>query len=34
MQELLSRENQGKEPEDWSITCCLFAPYAPDENPV
>lgn len=34
MQELLIRDNFGKEPEDWSITCCLFAPYAPEENPV
>lgn len=34
MQQFLAQENQGKPPEDWSITCCLFAPYAPEENPV
>ena len=34
MQQLLIRENTGKSREDWSITCHLFAPYAPDENPV
>ena len=34
MQPFLTQENQGQSPEDWSITCCLFAPYAPEENPV
>lgn len=34
MQEFLAQENQGKDAKDWEITCCLFAPYAPKENPV
>ena len=34
MQQFLAQENQGKLPQDWSITCFLFAPYAPEENPV
>lgn len=34
LKKLLARENSGKPPEDWSIICHLFAPYAPEENPV
>jgi transposase len=34
VKKLLAIENEGKEKEDWSITCHLFAPYAPEENPV
>lgn len=34
MQKFLTEQNEGKEPKDWWITCCLFAPYAPEENPV
>ena len=34
MQRFLSLENGEKEPKNWPITCHLFAPYAPDENPV
>ena len=30
---LLATEKEGKEKKDWSITCHLFAPYAPEENP-
>ena len=30
----LSLVNRDKEPETWSITCILFAPYAPEQNPV
>lgn len=30
----LSSVNADKEPEDWSITCILFAPNAPEQNPV
>jgi transposase len=26
--------NGEKEPDDWSITCILFAPNAPQQNPV
>jgi len=26
--------NQGLEEKDWKVTCMLFAPYAPDQNPV
>ena len=34
MKKLLAIENEEKRPEEWSITCQLFAPYAPAENPV
>jgi transposase len=34
MQQLLSKENDGKPQSSWSITCCLFGPYGPEENPV
>ena len=34
MRELLLEQNEGKEQKDWLITCELFAPYAPEENPV
>jgi len=30
----LSSVNRDKEPDDWSITCILFAPNAPEQNPV
>jgi transposase len=34
MQEFLAKENQDLSSEDWRVTCCLFAPYSPQENPV
>lgn len=34
MQNFLKEINQDKTENDWLITCCLFAPYAPEENPV
>lgn len=34
MQQFLQKENQNLDSEDWRVTCCLFAPYAPQENPV
>ena len=34
MQKFLSEINQNLEPEEWKITCELFAPYAPEENPI
>ena len=34
MQEFLSEINQNLEPKKWKITCELFAPYAPEENPI
>jgi transposase len=34
VKKLLTTENEGKAKEDWSIICHLFAPYAPEENPV
>ena len=34
MQEFLSEINQNLEPKEWKITCELFAPYAPEENPI
>jgi putative transposase len=30
----LSSVNYDKEPKNWSITCILFAPNAPEQNPV
>ena len=32
--DFLSTVNSDKEPENWSITCILFAPNAPQQNPV
>jgi len=34
MQTFLQEVNQGLSQEDWKITCYLFAPYAPQENPI
>jgi putative transposase len=34
IQAYLSTVNQGLEEEDWKVTCLLFAPNAPDQNPV
>lgn len=34
MRELLKTINQGLTPEEWKVTCHLFAPYAPEENPI
>lgn len=34
MRELLKQLNQDLEPENWKVTCHLFAPYAPEENPI
>ena len=34
MQELLAELNKGLAPEYWKITCHLFAPYAPEKNPI
>jgi putative transposase len=30
----LNKVNQGLEKKDWKVTCLLFAPNAPDQNPV
>jgi transposase len=30
----LNQVNEGLEEKDWKITCLLFAPNAPDQNPV
>jgi putative transposase len=30
----LSEVNKGLEKKDWKVTCILFAPHAPDQNPV
>jgi transposase len=32
--EFFSKTNEGLAPSEWKITCELFAPYAPEENPV
>ena len=34
VQAYLSQVNQGLEEKDWKVTCLLFAPNAPDQNPV
>ncbi len=34
MKNFLAQQNEGLSPEKWKITCCRFAPYAPQENPV
>lgn len=34
MRELLKKVNQDLGQEDWKVTCHLFAPYAPEENPI
>ena len=34
MPEFLREVNQGLEKSDWMITCELFAPHAPEQNPV
>ena len=34
MQQFLSKQNDGLLKSEWEITCELFAPYAPEENPV
>ncbi|MEG4089419.1 MULTISPECIES: hypothetical protein [unclassified Microcoleus] len=30
----LAKQNEGLAPLEWKITCELFAPYAPEENPI
>jgi putative transposase len=32
--DFLASVNSDKEPSDWSITCILFAPNSPQQNPV
>lgn len=34
MRTYLEQINKGLEPKDWKITCELFAPNAPEQNPV
>jgi transposase len=34
MIEYLQQLNAGREPEAWLITCVLFAPNAPEQNPI
>jgi transposase len=34
MQTFLARENAGCAEEDWKVTCLLFAPNAPEQNPT
>lgn len=34
MRAYLEQINKGLEPKDWKITCELFAPNAPEQNPV
>jgi transposase len=34
MQSFLAQENAGLAEEDWKITCVLFAPNAPEQNPL
>ena len=34
VQTYLKKVNQGLDEKDWKVTCWLFAPNAPDQNPV
>ncbi len=34
MQKFLGKQNEGLAKSEWKITCGLFTPYAPEENPV
>ena len=34
VQSYLNKVNQGLEEKDWKVKCILFAPNAPDQNPV
>jgi transposase len=34
MLEYLQQLNAGREPETWLVTCVLFAPNAPEQNPI
>ena len=34
MQNFLAKQNEGLAKAEWNITCELFAPHAPEENPV
>ncbi|MCA2693204.1 MAG: transposase, partial [Microcystis sp. M144S2] len=34
IQGFLAEVNEGLAPENWKITCHLFAHYAPEENPI
>lgn len=34
MKKFLGEQNEGLSPDEWRIACELFAPYAPEENPV
>ncbi len=34
IKDFLAEKNDGLSPDEWRITCELFAPYAPEENPV
>ena len=34
MQEFLARENAGLREEQWQVTCLLFTPNAPEQNPT
>jgi hypothetical protein len=34
LQEVLTRENAGLPAADWQVTCLLFAPNAPEQNPT
>ena len=34
MREFLSKFNADLSKKDWPVTCHLFAPYAPEENPI
>ncbi len=34
LRQFLAEVNQDKNEENWLITCCLFAPNAPEQNPV
>ena len=34
MKAYLGEINKGLDPDDWKVSCMLFAPRAPEQNPV
>jgi transposase len=34
VKDFLTSENHGKDRAEWSLTCILFAPHSPEQNPV
>jgi transposase len=34
MQEYLEALNEGRSRDEWEVTCVVFAPHAPEQNPI